>query len=83
MQHRLIGEVDRQESSRQTSMAMPHNTASGSANDAYGNKPENHGYDCYGLNVGIGNLNDAPEKAKMINSDSHQVKVFEVRALGP
>jgi len=53
-----------------------YNTATGEGNDADVNGPGNHGYGCYGLNVGIGNLDDDPEEEIVITFDNHQINVF-------
>lgn len=45
--------------------------------DAYVNGPGNHGYGCYGLNVGIGNLDDDMEKEIVVTFDNHQINVFQ------
>ncbi len=54
-----------------------YNTASGAGNDADVNGPGNHGYGCYGLNVGIGNLDDDPQKEIVVTFDNHQINVFQ------
>jgi len=54
-----------------------YNTASGPGNDADVNGQGNHGYGCYGLNVGIGNLDDDPYKEIVITYDNHQINVFQ------
>jgi hypothetical protein len=54
-----------------------YNTATGPGNDADANGPGNHGYGCYGLNVGIGNLDDDPEKEIVVTFDNHQINVFQ------
>jgi len=53
-----------------------YNTASGPGNDADANGQGNHGYGCFGLNVGIGNLDDDPEKEIVVTFDNHQINVF-------
>ena len=53
-----------------------YNTASGPGNDADSNGPGNHGYGCYGLNVGIGNLNDDPYQEIVVTFDNNQINVF-------
>ncbi len=45
--------------------------------DATSNGPGNHGYGCYGLNVGIGNLDDDPEQEIVVTFDNHQINVFQ------
>jgi hypothetical protein len=54
-----------------------YNTASGPGNDADANGPGNHGYGCYGLNVGIGNLDDDPQSEIVVTFDNHQINVFQ------
>ena len=54
-----------------------YNTANGPGNDADSNGQGNHGYGCYGLNVGIGNLDDDPEKEIVVTFDNHQINVFQ------
>ncbi|NOQ47187.1 MAG: hypothetical protein GQ559_11055 [Desulfobulbaceae bacterium] len=53
-----------------------YNTASSPGNDADVNGPGNHGFGCYGLNVGIGNLDDDNEKEIVVTFDNHQINVF-------
>ena len=45
--------------------------------DATINGQGNHGYGCYGLNVGIGNLDDDPEKEIVVTYDNHHINVFQ------
>jgi hypothetical protein len=45
-------------------------------NDADANGQGNHGYGCYGLNVGIGNLDDDQEQEIVVTFDNHQINVF-------
>ena len=54
-----------------------YNTASGTGNDAGVNGPGNHGYGCYGLNVGLGNLDDDSELEIVVTFDNHQINVFD------
>jgi len=54
-----------------------YNTATGPGNDADANGIGNHGYGCYGLNVGIGNVDDDPEEEIVVTFDNHQINVFE------
>ena len=54
-----------------------YNTLSGAGNDADINGPGNHGYGCYGLNVGIGNLDDDPQLEIVVTYDNHQINVFQ------
>ncbi|NCC25716.1 MAG: VCBS repeat-containing protein [Deltaproteobacteria bacterium] len=53
-----------------------YNKASGPGNDADANGPGNHGYGCFGLNVGIGNLDDDPFQEIVVTFDNHQINVF-------
>jgi hypothetical protein len=53
-----------------------YNNAYGPGNDADANGPGNHGYGCFGLNVGIGNLNDDPYLEIVVTFDNHQINVF-------
>ena len=53
-----------------------YNTATGPGNDADANGAGNHGYGCYGLNVGIGNLNNDPFQEIVVTFDNHQINVF-------
>jgi hypothetical protein len=53
-----------------------YNTASGTGNDADANGQGNDGYGCFGLNVGIGNLDDDSEKEIVVTFDDHQINVF-------
>jgi hypothetical protein len=53
-----------------------YNTLSGPRGDASTNGPGNTGYGCYGLNVGVGNLDDDPELEIVVTSDKHEVNVF-------
>ncbi len=54
-----------------------YNTNSGFGNDADANGPGNHGYGCYGLNVGIGNVDEDSAKEIIVTFDNHQINVFE------
>ncbi len=38
----------------------------------------NHGYGCYGENVGIGNIDDDPELEILVTYDNHQINAFEL-----
>ncbi|WP_146647336.1 FG-GAP repeat domain-containing protein [Labilithrix luteola] len=37
----------------------------------------NHGYGCYGENVGIGNMDDDPDLEIVVTYDNHQINVFD------
>jgi hypothetical protein len=54
-----------------------YNTFTGTGNDADANGQGNHGYGCYGLNVGIGNLDDDAEMEIVVTFDNHQINAFE------
>jgi hypothetical protein len=53
-----------------------YNTASGPGNDADTNGPGNHGYGCFGLNVGLGNIDDDNELEIIVTYDNHQINAF-------
>lgn len=53
-----------------------YNTQTGYGNDADANGMGNHGYGCFGLNVGIGDLDDDPEMEIVVTFDNHQINVF-------
>lgn len=53
-----------------------YNTATGPGNDADANGQGNDGYGCYGLNVGIGNLDDDGQQEIVVTFDNHQINVF-------
>jgi hypothetical protein len=38
----------------------------------------NHGYGCYGENVGIGNIDDDPELEIVVTYDNHQINAFDL-----
>ncbi len=54
-----------------------YNTAGGYGNDADANGPGNDGYGCYGLNVGVGDLDDDAFLEIIVTFDNHQINVFE------
>ncbi len=69
IQHQPAGLTDYQ--------AWPrYNTDSGPGNDADFNGQGNHGYGCYGLNVGIGNIDDDPELEVIATYDNHHINAF-------
>lgn len=53
-----------------------YNTQSGAGNDAGWNGLGNHGYGCYGENVGIGNIDDDPQLEILVTYDNHQINAF-------
>jgi len=55
-----------------------YDTASGAGHDADFNGVGNHGYGCYGENVGIGNLDDDPQLEIVATYDNHQINVFNL-----
>ncbi len=54
-----------------------YNTDSGEGGDADVNCSGQHGYGCYGLNLGIGNLDDDPDLEIVATYDNHQIQVFD------
>jgi len=54
-----------------------YNTATGAGGDADFNGQGNNGYGCYGLNVGIGNVDDDPKLEIIATYDNHQINVFK------
>jgi hypothetical protein len=53
-----------------------YNRLSGAGNDKNFNGYGNHGYGAYGLNVGIGQLDDDPELEIVVTYDNHQINLF-------
>jgi hypothetical protein len=53
-----------------------YNTQSGAGGDADRNGYGHHGYGCYGLNVGIGNIDDDPELEVLVTYDNHHIQAF-------
>ena len=54
-----------------------YNTLSGEGNDADANGMGHHGFGCYGLNVGIGNIDDDKELEILVTYDNHHINAFE------
>jgi hypothetical protein len=54
-----------------------YNTLSGPGGDADANGMGHHGYGCYGLNVGIGNIDDDPKLEVLATYDNHHVNAFK------
>jgi hypothetical protein len=54
-----------------------YNAATGPGNDADRNGYGHHGYGCYGLNVGIGNIDDDPELEILATYDNHHIQAFD------
>jgi hypothetical protein len=53
-----------------------YNTLTGAGNDADINGPGNHGYGAYGINVGIGQLDDDKQLEIVVTFDDHQINLF-------
>jgi hypothetical protein len=53
-----------------------YNTLKGTGNDADFNGQGNHGYGAYGLNVGIGQLDDDPQLEIVVTYDNHAINLF-------
>lgn len=54
-----------------------YNNLTGEGNDADRNGQGHSGYGCYGLNVGIGNVDDDPELEIVATYDNHHIQVFD------
>jgi hypothetical protein len=54
-----------------------YNTSTGPGGDADTNGPGQHGYGCYGLNVGIGNIDDDAQQEVIVTNDTHQIIAFK------
>ena len=54
-----------------------YNNKAGAGNDADRNGEGHHGYGCYGLNVGIGNIDDDPELEILATYDNHHIQAFD------
>ncbi|CAN90628.1 hypothetical protein predicted by Glimmer/Critica [Sorangium cellulosum So ce56] len=53
-----------------------YNNQSGSGNDADRNGMGHSGFGCYGLNVGIGDIDDDPELEILATYDNHHIQAF-------
>jgi hypothetical protein len=53
-----------------------YNNRTGPGGDADRNGAGQDGYGCYGLNVGIGNIDDDPQKEIIVTYDNHTVQAF-------
>ncbi len=53
-----------------------YNTLSGLGNDADANGIGHQGFGCYGLNVGIGNIDDDPQLEVIVTYDNHHINAF-------
>jgi hypothetical protein len=54
-----------------------YNNLSGSGGDADRNGAGHSGFGCYGLNVGIGDIDDDPELEIIVTFDNHHIQVFD------
>jgi hypothetical protein len=54
-----------------------YNTRKGVGGDADTNGQGQQGYGCYGLNVGIGNIDDDAQQEIIVTYDNHQINAFE------
>ena len=55
-----------------------YNAKSGEGNDADRNGQGHNGYGCYGLNVGIGNIDDDAELEIIATYDNHHIQAFDL-----
>jgi hypothetical protein len=55
-----------------------YNNRSGVGGDADRNGAGLHGYGCYGLNVGIGNIDDDPNLEIIVTYDNHSIEAFKM-----
>jgi hypothetical protein len=53
-----------------------YNSRSGQGGDADRNGVGHNGYGCYGLNVGIGNIDDDPQQEIIVTYDNHHIQAF-------
>jgi hypothetical protein len=54
-----------------------YNTRTGLGGDADTNGQGQQGYGCYGLNVGIGNIDDDAQQEVIVTYDNHQINAFK------
>ncbi len=54
-----------------------YNAAKGAGNDADRNGQGQSGYGCYGLNVGVGNIDDDQELEIIVTYDNHHIQAFD------
>jgi hypothetical protein len=54
-----------------------YNTRKGVGGDVDTNGMGQHGYGCYGLNVGIGNIDDDAQQEIIVTYDNHQINAFK------
>lgn len=55
-----------------------YNALEGEGNDLERNGYGHHGYGCYGLNVGIGNIDDDDELEILATYDNHHIQAFKI-----
>jgi len=53
-----------------------YNNLTGAGGDADRNGAGHSGYGCYGLNVGVGNIDDDPELEIIVTYDNHHIQAF-------
>ena len=58
-----------------------YNTLSGVGGDADRNGMGHSGYGCYGLNVGIGNIDDDSDLEIIVTYDNHHIQAFKLNGL--
>ena len=54
-----------------------YNNLPGPGNDADRNGPGHSGFGCYGLNAGVGNIDDDPELEVLVTYDNHHIQAFD------
>ena len=54
-----------------------YNSRTGTGGDADRNGAGHHGFGCYGLNVGIGNIDDDADQEILVTYDNHHIQVFD------
>jgi hypothetical protein len=54
-----------------------YNNLSGEGNDADRNGMGHHGFGCYGLNVGVGNIDDDAQLEILATYDNHHIQAFD------
>ncbi|MDA8140966.1 MAG: VCBS repeat-containing protein [Desulfobacteraceae bacterium] len=54
-----------------------YNNLTGEGGDADRNGAGQHGFGCYGLNVGIGNIDDDPDLEIIVTYDDHSIQAFK------
>jgi FG-GAP-like repeat len=54
-----------------------YNALSGDGNDADRNSQGHNGFGCYGLNIGLGNIDDDPQIEILATYDNHHIQAFD------